>query len=871
MNDITYAVSIDVNNPIIPYNVYVASVLDSNVRYLEITLYQNGNVIALSNTAAATASLVTDNVLVDGSVNCTISDNIITVPLEDLQRHGNLDVQVTVTEGTKVLAIPFPIQVRVTPNIAENAQIDENSLGSYAEVVHEIAEARGTYTTLHDAITAKLDGKLTVKPIPEGGYNDCTESNTLYYGYAGGYYIYVLPVVVTGSSNQSQYKLRADNSLIECRTRHYSNGAWGSWDNWTPVGREGNIADGAITWAKLAAALQTAINAKAPASTAYTFDSTTTNVVYNVANPKTIYTNAYVNGKSAFVLTTADNYYQIALCYDGSKYTRQLTGSGSTTYNPWLEEVIAEEVGDLKSDLSEMQTATSEDIGKALKAKAVENGKVTEWEFGEAGGEEKYEAKEKQYDAYSNSYCYVVGTGMVVQANRCLVRAEVSGYEKARITCPVTFGNETENKPNIYTLDGNSEVVSAMYLGDNYEVNSYEVSLDGVSLLGIVTNFANIGNIRIELLTPIIFEDDRVTPLIYEGASGINRCNINDFVKGYYIQNGKATFANGSSFRTSGYCYVKDLSSVVVRIHKEDAEGTEGTTVYFTAVYDENKNYIGTTTSPHPGVLGIPENGCYLRFSINDSIFETLDNIIVEKYSNPILVQNSPYAPNRYFINAGEYLKYKGKKWVCVGDSLTERNVRATWFYHDYIAFSTGISVYNMGKSGTGYHRGDSFYARIQNIPTDADVVTFFGSFNDLGDSYPLGTKDDTELTTVAGYINATFDRLNSILPMVPYGVITPTPWKTANPMEYGDDSRASTYVNLLIDICKKRGIPLLDLYHCSLLRSWDMNYHDYAFSLDDANANTHPNSEGHKLIAPRIAAFLDTLIMPYGIETINW
>ena len=38
MNNITYAVSVDVNNPIIPYNVYVANVLDSSVRYLEITL-----------------------------------------------------------------------------------------------------------------------------------------------------------------------------------------------------------------------------------------------------------------------------------------------------------------------------------------------------------------------------------------------------------------------------------------------------------------------------------------------------------------------------------------------------------------------------------------------------------------------------------------------------------------------------------------------------------------------------------------------------------------------------------------------------------------------------------------------------------------
>lgn len=71
-------------------------------------------------------------------------------------------------------------------------------------------------------------------------------------------------------------------------------------------------------------------------SNTYTFDTTTTNVVYSADNPKTIYTNAYVNGKNAFVLTTANNYYQIALCYDGSEYTRQLTSGGSTTYNPWL-------------------------------------------------------------------------------------------------------------------------------------------------------------------------------------------------------------------------------------------------------------------------------------------------------------------------------------------------------------------------------------------------------------------------------------------------------------------------------------------------------------------------------------------------------
>ena len=289
MNDITYAVSVDVNNPIIPYNVYVANVLDSNVRYLEITLYQNGNVIALSNEATATASLVTDDVLIDDGVECTISDNIITVPLEDLQRHGNLDVQVTVTEGTKVLAIPFPIQVRVTPNIAENAQIDENSLGSYAEVVHEIAEARGTYTTLHDAINAK-EVKSNKKTTLMGNE----------------------------SSNDFYPTTKA-------------------------------VAD--------------ALSTKAPLSTAYTFDSTTTNVVYNANNPKIIYLNATVAGEAGIVITAKDNGFQYFLGRNST--TKIRLRNGADTYAEWLP--AAEKIGNKKNAITS-STRTSTDFYPSIKA-----------------------------------------------------------------------------------------------------------------------------------------------------------------------------------------------------------------------------------------------------------------------------------------------------------------------------------------------------------------------------------------------------------------------------------------------------------------------------------------------------------------------
>lgn len=43
-------------------------------------------------------------------------------------------------------------------------------------------------------------------------------------------------------------------------------------------------------------------------------------------------------------------------------------------------------VADSLTAVDAMRTATSSDVGKALKAKTVENNKVTEWEFGDAGG-----------------------------------------------------------------------------------------------------------------------------------------------------------------------------------------------------------------------------------------------------------------------------------------------------------------------------------------------------------------------------------------------------------------------------------------------------------------------------------------------------
>ena len=214
------------------------------------------------------------------------------------------------------------------------------------------------------------------------------------------------------------------------------------------------------------------------------------------------------------------------------------------------------------------------------------------------------------------------------------------------------------------------------------------------------------------------------------------------------------------------------------------------------------------------------------------------------------------------------YKPWAGKKWTCVGDSLTEVNVKTTKNYCDYIAEVTGIGIVNMGLSGSGYMRkhdtNQAFYNRVANVPNDSDVVTIFGSLNDLGGGQTLGTIDDTVADgTVFGYVNGTIDALYTAYPTVNIGIISPTPWKSSKPWDAAD--AATKYCEGLRQICYNKGIPFLDLYHCSNLRPWDATARDLFYSKDvvgGVNAGCHPDEAGHKMFAPKIKNFIESLLL---------
>lgn len=204
-----------------------------------------------------------------------------------------------------------------------------------------------------------------------------------------------------------------------------------------------------------------------------------------------------------------------------------------------------------------------------------------------------------------------------------------------------------------------------------------------------------------------------------------------------------------------------------------------------------------------------------------------------------------------------------GKKWVAVGDSHTEQNSHATKRYYDYIAEQSGIAVTVNGLSGSGYKAkedvNNAYYQRVLNLPTDTEVVTLFTSNNDVSLGVEIGTYADTTTDTICGCLNKTIDNLFSVLPTVKLGVITNVPPQSYTPMSTAENANEKL-ADAVAELCKRRGIPCLDLFHSSGLRPWDENFRNLCYKHDTSGG--HFDEDGHAFIAPRIKALLESIIM---------
>ena len=227
----------------------------------------------------------------------------------------------------------------------------------------------------------------------------------------------------------------------------------------------------------------------------------------------------------------------------------------------------------------------------------------------------------------------------------------------------------------------------------------------------------------------------------------------------------------------------------------------------------------------------------------------------------------------KYYLNTRDKSPLNGLRVCFVGDSLTDsRTLNGGKNYVDYIAENTGLIAINKGIGGTGYMNTNSganttFYQRRTDLPTDADMYIYFGSFNDMNQftDDTIGTLSDWTETTLIGSMILALTSMTYINPRAIIGVMLPTPWGTYNNTTEEKRTKANKYINALIQVCNKYSIPYLDLYNQSGLRPWDNEFNKLYYLDDNGDGKytegVHPNAEGHrKFIAPKVKAFLEKL-----------
>ena len=427
---------------------------------------------------------------------------------------------------------------------------------------------------------------------------------------------------------------------------------------------------------------------------------------------------------------------------------------------------------------------------------------------------------------------------------------------KANKVMLVTAGTYTEavsKAINSEYIDGDLSIVKYILKKDETKVDKSNLKNDIENIIeskkANIFSFEN-GNNNISILSKNKPETDYI-------AETSSTYGYKDVENGYYVCNG-----GGYNFGITDAMPLKPetgtyLLSAEVYI---PSGNTERTKVWFgVCCYPENAlGEFGFTSA-----FSLNQQDKWVKIEKVVSVKDEHDAVYIAFSSYidtyPFYLRNIQFTP----ISG----RWVGKRWAVIGDSITEKNEKTLKNYHDYIAENTGIEVVNMGLSGTGYksceNTNEAFYQRILNVPINADVVTIFGSGNDLGGNYTLGNATDTGTDTLCGCINKTIDNLYSVLPTVQLGIITPNPWGGFNPSD--ENNLMAQYSAKIVEICKLRGIPCLDLYHCSGLRPWDNAFLGQAYPMNAAGSardRVHPNEIGHSIMAPRIKAFLDSLIM---------
>lgn len=241
-----------------------------------------------------------------------------------------------------------------------------------------------------------------------------------------------------------------------------------------------------------------------------------------------------------------------------------------------------------------------------------------------------------------------------------------------------------------------------------------------------------------------------------------------------------------------------------------------------------------------------------------------------------------------------EFVKNRlaGKKIIFDGDSIchatseTRENSNRGWAYR--VGAGNGMEWYNYGRDGAtitaemysekcgARHWVSRCIDKIHEEHPELDYLIFEGGTNDadlLGfDEAKLGSYDIADYSgnyddkTFTGALERLFYKAITYYPQAKIGYIVAHKMGI-RPNGYGDNNLRRTYFLRAIEVCRKWGVPYLDLWEKSPLNPMLKCYYDKEL---DVKGNReagkayidaqHLTAIGYDMISPMIAAFVASL-----------
>lgn len=220
-------------------------------------------------------------------------------------------------------------------------------------------------------------------------------------------------------------------------------------------------------------------------------------------------------------------------------------------------------------------------------------------------------------------------------------------------------------------------------------------------------------------------------------------------------------------------------------------------------------------------------------------------------------------------------MNWNGKVINFLGDSITE-GVGSSCDEKNYVNQTKEIlnlaAANNYGISGTriaprkhpteNARHEQPFGSRVDGMDPNADGVIVFGGTNDFGHGdAPLGTINDTTEDTFYGAMKLLCVKLIEKYPGKPIVILTPLHRISedhicgdgVNKMPLGQP--LSAFVQAVREVAAYYSLPVLDLWSVSGMQP-KVPIIQEKFMPD----GLHPSDAGHRLIAERLAGFLNAL-----------